>query len=746
LDKIELKKCPKCLREFKGILETCPWCGTPLEQITKSSSSNSNSLEFIQIARVHPTAIKKTTRQTTNNKKDTNSISKFKINFIPGFRTGSKWKMIISILYYILCLLMALGGGILISIICILIPLFIFNISKIGKTINTIPVVQTMKQLLSLIPGFRTNRVWKKMIAIIGYSFMIFLSYTFLFSDSIATSPKDKCISIGIGSIVSILLIIIPFILITNFLGVREKLPMLKSNKIWVKVLASILLPILLIISLGISFNFLNNLHTSDYIVRMEQINAEKAKEVAASNFANEQADAKQKANQKLAYEKKKDDELAKQQADAKTKTEQQVADNKKIKTNSSFFAQISNSFNSFISNNKPKQQTANVTKSKSNKSIFAWIVDSYSSFMDNQKAEAEKKANQENQAAATKLKEEIASAKINTNLQATLYPNDDFTLPSTVVAIVGGKNKQLPVTWDKKSLDTSKEGTNVITGTIPDFPKQIKYTVTVLPFTFIDSFRNIETKSSMVAINNVVKGNCVWFKITKDGKTEDQYCDTTNGGVVNYNLYLHLGSGTYNVTVLTGANNPYETVISSYFYELTKFCIVNSDTRDISYLLPSTYVQSNSSEIIQLANNITKDCFSDMEKTKAIHDWVCNSIAYDIAGSKSWNIHEYSALETLHNKLAVCNGYANLTAALNRAIGIKTKICSGTATNSDGSGNHAWNETFIDGKWIIQDTTWDAGRTDFFGNFKFDHSDKYFNPSEKDFSKDHTKTSETYF
>ena len=94
------------------------------------------------------------------------------------------------------------------------------------------------------------------------------------------------------------------------------------------------------------------------------------------------------------------------------------------------------------------------------------------------------------------------------------------------------------------------------------------------------------------------------------------------------------------------------------------------------------------------------------MEKTKAIHDWVAKNIAYDVAQLDSKQPREYSAVETLHNKSAVCNGYANLTAALNRAIGIKAQVAYGTVTHEDGTKvEHAWNETFIDGSWISQDT-----------------------------------------
>ena len=55
------------------------------------------------------------------------------------------------------------------------------------------------------------------------------------------------------------------------------------------------------------------------------------------------------------------------------------------------------------------------------------------------------------------------------------------------------------------------------------------------------------------------------------------------------------------------------------------------------------------------------------------------------------------------------------------RSIGIPCNIVSGYALGIDGvdtwaeltdtkTQNHAWNEVYIDGRWVIVDTTWDCG------------------------------------
>lgn len=234
-----------------------------------------------------------------------------------------------------------------------------------------------------------------------------------------------------------------------------------------------------------------------------------------------------------------------------------------------------------------------------------------------------------------------------------------------------------------------------------------------------------------------------VWFKVSKDHEVKNQVIPVDNG-VMKGNLYLTFGPGQYNVKVLTSTSNDRQ----DYFYEIKDFIVNNEDKRDMRHLMPSEYVESNSPEIINLAKKITKGCSSDMKKTRAIHDWVATNIAYDVDALYSGNIKIYSALDTLSGKKAVCSGYANLTAALNRAVGIKTKIIHGEARNgsSDDYIGHAWNEMYIDDKWIIQDTTWDAGGVSRNGKFVFQLDHKYFDPNPKVFNKTHIKDEETEY
>jgi hypothetical protein len=330
----------------------------------------------------------------------------------------------------------------------------------------------------------------------------------------------------------------------------------------------------------------------------------------------------------------------------------------------------------------------------------------------------------------------------IHETMATSINQYDEFSLPDQVAAKMGdGRSKAVKVTWDKPiKVDSSSLGVKTYKGKVEGCSKTITYTINVLQNITASGFYNDITYNSTVNFNINFNADdrphltWVLFVIKKDGKTSNQFLQVVDGYVKDA-IYLPFGQGTYEVSSwITVERDRY-----GNFCDERKFIIRNDDERDLRYLAPTPDVQSNSPEIIKLAMQITEGLYSDMEKTKAIHDWVASHIEYDVEG----NPHEYSALETVHGRKAICNGYANLTAALNRAVGIKAKIISGTANNTISSDSHAWNETFIDGRWVIQDTTWDAGEVNDKKEFEFYLTHKYFDPDPIKFAKNHSKVYE---
>lgn len=154
------------------------------------------------------------------------------------------------------------------------------------------------------------------------------------------------------------------------------------------------------------------------------------------------------------------------------------------------------------------------------------------------------------------------------------------------------------------------------------------------------------------------------------------------------------------------------------------------------------------SAEIRDAAIEITEHCETDMEKLKAIHDWVASNIYYDYYG-RARDLTNYLSHEVYDKKGTVCAGYSNLTASMCRAVGIPCKIIIGYAFGeckqsllNSGYTNHAWNEAYIDGRWVILDTTWDSQNAntteDKMPVFK-KCKQVYFNPTLEYFSRTHS-------
>lgn len=175
-----------------------------------------------------------------------------------------------------------------------------------------------------------------------------------------------------------------------------------------------------------------------------------------------------------------------------------------------------------------------------------------------------------------------------------------------------------------------------------------------------------------------------------------------------------------------------------------------NSVVDPKNYLDIAIVNKSERDEIKNLANKITKDVKSDYGKALKISEWVSQNIYYNWDGYLSGDYGKTDAYGTLSSKRSVCQGYAELTNVLIRSVGIPSRLVTGHALGVSASGkgwdgvdhtksNHAWNEAFVDDRWITIDTTWNSGNkyeNGVFneGNMKY----KYFDPNLVVFSNTH--------
>jgi hypothetical protein len=133
----------------------------------------------------------------------------------------------------------------------------------------------------------------------------------------------------------------------------------------------------------------------------------------------------------------------------------------------------------------------------------------------------------------------------------------------------------------------------------------------------------------------------------------------------------------------------------------------------------------SQTSQIKNLAQQITSSKNSDSLKVRAIYEWVVNNIDYDmpmLGQMRQKSVEEFIKMQqpdyVLASKKAVCMGYAILFKELCKAVNIQSEFVTGMSKYYDAYNRtftipedlHAWNVVKINGRWYLTDLTWSAG------------------------------------
>ena len=144
-----------------------------------------------------------------------------------------------------------------------------------------------------------------------------------------------------------------------------------------------------------------------------------------------------------------------------------------------------------------------------------------------------------------------------------------------------------------------------------------------------------------------------------------------------------------------------------------------------IEWIDPQTYLAGEGEipeAVAELSATICAGITDDYEKLLKIHDWVAENLYYDMDDYYNTGSHSYAGVEdVLIGKRSVCQGYADLLTLLVRAQNIPCRQISGYALGMSAVGhwtdanvdrttsNHAWNQAYVDHRWINLDATWDS-------------------------------------
>lgn len=225
----------------------------------------------------------------------------------------------------------------------------------------------------------------------------------------------------------------------------------------------------------------------------------------------------------------------------------------------------------------------------------------------------------------------------------------------------------------------------------------------------------------------------------------DGEYALTLYSSSERYGTYRSFLTNNIGVTVKNG--KAYFKLSAAYSHNYTLY---NSYTLTEDLTTPETTDEQDLAVLTNLAYKITEGLTDDYSKALKVHDWIARNIYYDYDAYNTKQYGALTAIDVYNSKRTVCAGYADLYKELMRILGIPCKYVSGIALNegvfsdwsdyADNKINHAWNEVYADGRWIVLDVTWDSPNKYVNGvkSTKGEVLHTYFDTTLKVFSMDH--------
>lgn len=134
-------------------------------------------------------------------------------------------------------------------------------------------------------------------------------------------------------------------------------------------------------------------------------------------------------------------------------------------------------------------------------------------------------------------------------------------------------------------------------------------------------------------------------------------------------------------------------------------FCTPVSATEYISSNCYCTF--NHDMSVVQVAEELTQDCDTDLEKVNEIYKHIVYHFKYDHLKAqqvKQGKLQMYTPdVEALYEKgMGICYDYSSVMSAMLRSQGIPCKVVFGYAYDIW----HAWVSVNIDGEWVSYDPT----------------------------------------
>ena len=159
-------------------------------------------------------------------------------------------------------------------------------------------------------------------------------------------------------------------------------------------------------------------------------------------------------------------------------------------------------------------------------------------------------------------------------------------------------------------------------------------------------------------------------------------------------------------------------THINNYVHPFNSFTNVNTSisesgeiTIKVEFLYNKEDILTIDKKIDSILKEIIKDDMDDYDKIKTIHDYIVNSVRYDVERNENdkSDYTSYTAYGPLFQGYATCSGYTDLMALFLTKLGFNNyKIATPASAISYSDSGHIWNAVYYNNEWLHIDLTWD--------------------------------------
>lgn len=165
----------------------------------------------------------------------------------------------------------------------------------------------------------------------------------------------------------------------------------------------------------------------------------------------------------------------------------------------------------------------------------------------------------------------------------------------------------------------------------------------------------------------------------------------------------LQFGDGSYKISL-------YQRVQGTQYRLLDQTTVAVDLPDDFVPFLGSSQVMNWNVDMVPIgkAKALTATAKTDSEKIQMVYGYITAKIKYDYAKiSKLKSTYVPNIEETYATNFGICYDYSALFGSMLRSLGVPVKLIKGY--KNDITVYHAWNQVYVDKKWVYIDTTYDA-------------------------------------